>query len=284
MPSLVGEIFAGILLGPQLADYVPYEEATVLVGEIGLILLLLEAGIDIDVGQLKHTGKRSFLMGIIGSIVPLCVGVALATISGSSIRTAIAVGASFSPTSLGVASNALSVGKVLNTPVGQLIIAACVVDDILGLVLLSLLEVLVDENAKLYQYFIPFLSSFGFLFLIGLSSVTWVPTMIETYYIPRLGNHKTMGVFGLMISLLLAYMPMMHTTKASYLTGAFLAGLPFSQMHSIHGTFVETTNQIMKWLLRIFFAGTYVPFLFHSVISCSIKRVHCTNTLTDIIH
>ena len=64
---------------------------------------------------------------------------------------------------------------------------------------------------------------------------------------------------------------------------AMATQLPESNTVSSHPwiTFVETTNQIMKWLLRIFFAGTYVPFLFHSVISCSIKRVHCTNTLAD---
>ena len=82
MPSLVGEIIVGFLLGPPLADFVPYAEAIVLFGDIGLILLILEAGIDIDVVQLKVTGIRAFLMAVTGSVVPLAIGFGVATAAG----------------------------------------------------------------------------------------------------------------------------------------------------------------------------------------------------------
>lgn len=58
MPALVGEIFTGFLLGPPLADFVPFPEALVLVGQIGLIMLMLEAGVELDVAQLRETGVR----------------------------------------------------------------------------------------------------------------------------------------------------------------------------------------------------------------------------------
>ena len=110
MPALVGEIFAGFLLGPPLADVVPYPEALVLVGEIGLIMLLLEAGVELDVAQLRETGLRALAIGLTGTILPLFVGIGLAMASGSSsFKSALAVGASFSPTSLGVAASALKV-------------------------------------------------------------------------------------------------------------------------------------------------------------------------------
>ena len=138
MPALVGEIITGFILGPPLADFVPYPEALVLVGEIGLIMLLLEAGVELDVAQLRETGTRALAIGFTGTVLPLLVGIAVAMASGSDvgIKTALAVGASFSPTSLGVAASALKTGKMLDTPVGQLIVASCVVDDILALILL----------------------------------------------------------------------------------------------------------------------------------------------------
>ena len=113
MPALVGEIFTGFLLGPPLADFVPYPEALVLVGEIGLIMLLLEAGVELDVAQLRETGTRALAIGFTGTILPLLVGLGLAMASGSetSIKSALAVGASFSPTSLGVAASALKVSS-----------------------------------------------------------------------------------------------------------------------------------------------------------------------------
>ena len=114
MPALVGEIFVGFLLGPPLADFVPYPEALVLVGEIGLIMLLLEAGVELDVAQLRETGLRALAIGCTGTALPLVVGLGLAMASGSagSMKSALAVGASFSPTSLGVAASALKSGKV----------------------------------------------------------------------------------------------------------------------------------------------------------------------------
>ena len=110
MPALVGEIFAGFLFGPPLADFVPFPEALVLVGEIGLIMLLLEAGVELDVAQLRETGVRAVAIGVTGTVLPLCVGMGLGMASGAgSIKSALAVGASFSPTSLGVAASALKV-------------------------------------------------------------------------------------------------------------------------------------------------------------------------------
>lgn len=99
MPSLVGEIICGFLFGPPLADFVPFPKAIVLIGEIGLILLLLEAGIDVDIAQLKETGARSVAIACTGSVLPLLVGIGIAKASGSSLessgmswRSAIAVG------------------------------------------------------------------------------------------------------------------------------------------------------------------------------------------------
>lgn len=111
MPALVGEIFVGFLLGPPLADFVPYPKALVLVGEIGLIMLLLEAGVELDVAQLRETGLRALAIGCTGTCLPLLVGMGLGMASGnaSSVKSALAVGASFSPTSLGVAASALRV-------------------------------------------------------------------------------------------------------------------------------------------------------------------------------
>ena len=107
MPNLVGEIVAGILLGPPLADFVPNPEAWVLLGEIGLILLVLEAGIDIDVSTLKLIGARGFLIAFIGSVLPIGIGICLAiALQGTSdIKSSIAAGAVFGPTSLGIGTS-----------------------------------------------------------------------------------------------------------------------------------------------------------------------------------
>lgn len=88
-----------------------------MVGKIGLILLLLEAGVEIDVGQLQQTGTRALSIAGTGSTLPLVVGFAIATVASESWKGALAVSAAFSPTSLSVASTALGGGGMLDTPV-----------------------------------------------------------------------------------------------------------------------------------------------------------------------
>jgi Kef-type K+ transport system membrane component KefB len=177
--------------------------------------------------------------------------------SGTDVRTGIAVGACFSPTSLGVASNALQAGGISNTPIGQLIVASCVLDDIIALIILSIIQVLVAEDAELWEYFIPIISAFGFLIFLGWCALTWMPKVIEHRILPMFPEHqRDLVAFALMLVLLMAYLPLLFYTRASYLTGAFLAGLSFSQIHSVHKSFVHHTMNLMKWLLRIFFAAT----------------------------
>jgi len=257
MPALVGEIFTGFLLGPPLADFVPYKKAFVLIGEIGLIALLLEAGVELDVAQLKQTGTRAMAIAFTGSLLPVAVGMLMSYLFGISSKAGLAIGASFAPTSLGVAASALGGGDMINTPVGQLIIAACVVDDIIGLVLLSMFQVLVKEDPQVIEYFIPLISSFGFLIVLGYPAITFLPRFIDTKILPLFPKKcKTSAMFGLLTALTMAYIPLLNYTKSSYLTGAFLAGVTFSQVKGAYQKFMHTTHSIIQWLLRIFFAAS----------------------------
>ena len=156
---------------------------------------------------------------------------------------------------MGVAANALSAGKLLNTPVGQLIIAACVIDDMIGLMLLSMLEALVDPSP--INFIAPIISSLGFLVVLGYGAISFLPKVIEEKYLTMFrDDNKEFAAFSLMILILMVYLPVLFYTKASYLMGAFLAGLTFSQVSLIHSTFIHSTEAIMAWLIRIFFAAS----------------------------
>lgn len=257
MPSLVGEIACGFLLGPPLADFVPYPHAMTVIGSLGLIGLILESGISLDVAQLKEVGMRAIVMGFVGSALPLACGYGLGLWQGLDTESAIALGAAFAPSSLGIAASALSTGDVLNTPVGQTILATSVVDDVLGLILLSVLDVFVQTDASALDYVIPFVSSFGFLFFLGYLGIAWFPHVVEEDFLHMFSEeHRPVAAFALMFALLTAYMPLLNYSKASYLTGVFLAGMSFSKIHSVRVVFQEYARPILRWLLRIFFAAT----------------------------
>jgi len=77
LPSLVGEITTGFILGPPLLDFVAYPEAMVLIGSFGLIGLLLDSGINLDIAQLRETGSRAVMMAVTGTILALGVGLGM---------------------------------------------------------------------------------------------------------------------------------------------------------------------------------------------------------------
>mmetsp|Transcript_900 Transcript_900/g.1893 ORF Transcript_900/g.1893 Transcript_900/m.1893 type:complete len:799 (+) Transcript_900:145-2541(+) len=257
MPSLVGEIFCGILMGPPLANLVPNAEALVLIGEVGLILLVIEAGIDIDMSVMKLVGTRGLIIAVVGSFLPIGVGVLIAwAINVGDWKAIIASGSVFGPTSLGIALNVLKGGGVLNTPVGQMIIAAAVVDDMIALVVLSQLDGLVG-TITLSGILIPIVSALLFLVVGGYVVVFILPIFINKYILARFSDQSRDKVeMTIMFGLVLGLMPATKYAKASYLMGSFLAGLTFCHSDELHHQFVRQFKRILQWLMRIFFSST----------------------------
>jgi Kef-type K+ transport system membrane component KefB len=290
MPSLVGEIVCGIILGPPLLDYVPNPEAFVKLGEIGyvpnennvmfdkecpgptlsdlfliftlpsssLILLVIEAGIDIDVSTLKIIGTRGLLVAIVGSVLPIAFGIIISTcIFGTGdMKANIAAGASFGPTSLGIALNILRSGGIVNTPVGQMIVSAAVIDDMIALIVLSQLESLTGTITAA-GILIPIVSALSYLIVGGYLALFVVPGLLEKHVLSHVPHEYHGKVeLAIMFAILLGLMPATHYTKASYLMGAFVAGLSFCTSHSLHTIFVRQFKRLLQWLMRIFFAAS----------------------------
>jgi Kef-type K+ transport system membrane component KefB len=175
MPDLVGHIIVGVLLGPPLANYVPFPAAFVMFGYIGIMLLMVDAGINMDIAQLRLTGWRSVVMAHVGAFLSLAIGMVVAYLSKSvTIQGAVCLGAVFAPTSFGVSSNALISEKMINTPTGQIIVATAVIDDLIALVILSVVQQWVTGGSEtsIIQFFIPIISSVLFLVIGGYIAIT----------------------------------------------------------------------------------------------------------------
>ncbi len=247
MPALVGQIFAGIVCGPELLDIVPMPEAFVLLGEIGLVLLVIEAGVDIDVMTLKLIGKRGVTIAIIGSILPIAFGMAIAFLLGADVKAAIAAGAAFGPTSLGVAVNILKTGKIINTPTGQLIIAAAIIDDMIALIILSQLTGLVGTITAA-SVVIPISSALAFLVIGGYIALFVLPDFVERFIFRDSMSADIRGkiALALMLAFVIGLMQATHYTKASHLMGAFIAGLAFCTDHDLHVAFVSQYKRVLQ--------------------------------------
>ena len=139
-PAVLGELIAGVLLGPSLLGLVPLSTGVFLVAEIGVILLLFEVGLETDLQELIKVGGRAMAVAVLGMVLPFFGGFLLTRLVGHEALTAIFVGAALTATSIGITARVLTELKALKTEEGQIILGAAVADDVLGLVVLAVVS------------------------------------------------------------------------------------------------------------------------------------------------
>ena len=107
LPGLVGEIIIGMIVGPNVWDVVPHSDALVVIGDSGLILFVLQTGIDVDIGMLKLIGASGLYVALFGSMIPLLVGTGIGYSLGLSTISSISIGACLAPTAMSIALHGL---------------------------------------------------------------------------------------------------------------------------------------------------------------------------------
>ena len=139
-PSVIGELMAGVVLGPSLFGWLEPTQAIKLLAEIGIILLLFGVGLETDLKRLTHTGAKSVLVAVAGFVLPLTLGFSLSYwLFELSLLVSLFVGGTLTATSIGITVRVLSDLKRQQSREGQIALGAAVLDDILGVVLLALL-------------------------------------------------------------------------------------------------------------------------------------------------
>jgi Kef-type K+ transport system membrane component KefB len=135
-PALVAEIVVGMVLGPPVLDCIPFVDALTIIGQLGLILLVLEGGLYIEMGTLRLIGWRAFAIAITGTTLPVlsCLAV-LSPMSQFSTLEALAAGTALSSTAIGMAAKLMQDMSLLKTRIGRIICCAAMIDDVASLVL-----------------------------------------------------------------------------------------------------------------------------------------------------
>jgi Kef-type K+ transport system membrane component KefB len=255
-PSLVGEILVGVILGPHVVDFVPFPSALKSIGEVGLCLHALEAGLMVDVEMLEIVGARGLAVGFVGSAAPLGLGLLVALAWGARLTPAFVVGACTATMSTGIALNVLKAGSVINQPIGQLIIAAASVNELVNITLLTCVDNMM-RRAKPMAYALPLGSMILLVLIVGWAAVKIVPRWLEKHVLPRVPqHHRPNAVLLCLFSAAIILIPVCKYSGSSELLGAFLAGLCFCSDHVVHATWDRQVKRVYAWLMRLFFAAT----------------------------
>jgi len=226
MPGALGQLIGGMLIGPSILNIVSYSEGVHLISEMGVVLLLFLAGLETDVEEFKKVGVPSFLIALGGVAVPFVMGYFLSEWFGYERTEALFLGGVLTATSVGLTVSILMEMKKLRTKEGTAILASAVVDDILGIILLTTL-IAMYRKGHVYIEDVGILVGEVAVFFV----VSWLvgrPVVKEILQLSkRIDLPETLTAFALALALIFAYIA--EQFRIAGITGAYLAGVLIAQ-------------------------------------------------------
>ena len=138
-PPILGEILAGVAVGPSLLGFVEPSEVLEVFAELGVVVLLFVVGLETRLSDMRAVGGRAARVGVLGVVIPLAGGFALGAASGEGVETSLFIGAALMATSAGITSAVLIELGIGDRPAARTILGAAVIDDVLALLLLSVI-------------------------------------------------------------------------------------------------------------------------------------------------
>jgi Na+:H+ antiporter len=254
-PAVVGEILAGVLLGPSVFRLVHPSDATQGLAEVGAIFLLFTIGLETKPADLLRVGRTAASAAILGVVIPFVLGFVYMDLRNHDAVNAIFLGAAMVATSVGITARVLKDGNVLSTRAARVILAAAVVDDILGMIVLAVATSVSKGQINLMELGVVAGEATGFsLFVVFLGSRI-VGSLTPTMHRLRSSN----SAFTLSVILCLGLSLASVYVGMAAIIGAFLAGLALADHRESWGL-EQTIHPIYEFLGPFFFVvlGTNV--------------------------
>jgi Kef-type K+ transport system membrane component KefB len=235
-PSVLGELLVGLLLGPTVLDlfHLPYfsdghaTEVLHEMAELGVLLLMFLAGLELHLSDLSKSGKVAALSGILGVVFPLLMGMGTGLLFSLSLPSAIFIGLILSATSVSISAQTLMELKVLRSRVGVSLLGAAVFDDVLVVLGLSIFTALSTSGGGSGWSSVLSILLWMVIYLGLASLVGWLVLPRLSHFVHRLGISQ--GLVALTFVIVLIYAWFAETTgHMAAITGAFLAGLWLSR-------------------------------------------------------
>ena len=247
MPTVPGEIIAGIIIGPSVLALVAPSDLTNALSEIGVIFLLFLVGLETRPADIFRVGARATIVAVLGVIVPFVAGFVFCRLYGFPRIEAIFIGAAMVATSVGITARVLGQMGLLSLETSRIILGAAVIDDILGLIILSVVSSLAKGGIQYAQIVITAGLAIGFtvfVAVVGERAVRKFQPKVEKL---RLGQPQF--IVGLSLCLGLAFVA--NYIGVAAIIGAFLAGMALSE--TVQGTQMPRQVEAVTEFLLPFF-------------------------------
>ena len=264
LPQVVGALMAGLLFGPAILGAVtqhffgfPFclQPSPLLsrMAELGVIVIMFTAGMETNVDELKASGTVGFVVALLGVILPLGMGAGLMYFfdDNATFSSAIFVGAVLTATSVSITVEALKELGKMSTKVGNTILAAALIDDILGLVCLTVITGIAGGDMNLGLLAVKIV---GFFLFVGIAGLAYYRAMLWSDRVQAARNLRRYPVMGFAFCLFMAWAAEVVFGVADII-GAFAAGMIIAM--SPKGQYISSKFDTIAYLLLtpIFFAN-----------------------------
>ncbi|WP_082689190.1 cation:proton antiporter [Deinococcus actinosclerus] len=248
VPAVVGQVLAGILIGPSVLNLVRPDEFLLSLAELGAVFLLFMVGLETRFRDLLSVGKEALLVAVLGIVFPLALGFGFGLWQGQENVSALFVGTALVATSVGITAKVLQEMGVLDARFAQVILGAAVIDDILGLTLLAVVSGLgAGESMSAGQVGLILGLSVGFVAL-----VLAVGIPLIRRFQPRLRNLSLSRMFNVAIVVGLGVAALSTVAGLAPIIGAFLAGMVLAEVKD-ELEFESKVHALESFLAPVFF-------------------------------
>ena len=222
VPAVLGEIVAGIVIGPSMLGLIDPSDAMRILAEIGVIILLADVGLEMDLKELRRVGRASMLVAILGVVLPMSSGVLAGSLLGESLNASLFLGAALAATSVGITARVFGDLRALSSTEARIVLGAAVADDVLGLVILTVVTRIVVQGSVDVTGVISTIGlAVGFLIIAGAIGLTLVPRLLA-WVGNRAVSPATVGVLAAGITF--AFSAAASSAQLAPIIGAFVAG------------------------------------------------------------
>ena len=258
MPQVVGALLAGLILGPAMLNVLSETEFLTQLSELGVIVLMFSAGMGTDIQELKHSGKAGFLVALLGVLVPLALGTGLAVfaerigmIASTGFLEAVVIGTVLTATSVSITVETLKELGKLETKVGNTILAAALIDDVLGLIALTIVSSVAGGQESILLVLVKIVLFFVFAAVVSLLALKFFRWLMSLW--PG-RERRRYPVLAFVLCLLMAYCAEEFFGVAD-ITGAYVAGLVISC--TPRAAYIQSKFEPLSFLLLtpVFFAS-----------------------------
>ncbi|MDK2010964.1 MULTISPECIES: cation:proton antiporter [unclassified Deinococcus] len=248
VPAVVGQVLAGILIGPSVLSLVRPDDFLLSLAELGAVFLLFMVGLETRFRDLLSVGKEALLVAVLGIAFPLALGFGFGLWQDQGNVSALFVGTALVATSVGITAKVLQEMGVLDARFAQVILGAAVIDDILGLTLLAVVSGLgAGESMSAAQVALILGLSVGFVAL-----VLAVGIPLVRRFQPRLRNLSLSRMFNVAIVVGLGVAALSTVAGLAPIIGAFLAGMVLAEVKD-EVEFESKVHALESFLAPIFF-------------------------------